>query len=658
MIKIDNVFISAFGKLKNFSFSLGDGFNSVCQDNGFGKTTIAIFIKAMFFGFGKTKTSRLGENERKRYTPWESNEKFGGYLCFSVCEKKYKVERNFGKTASGDTFALYDEHDMPCFDYDENIGKQLFDIDADSFERCIYLPQKEVTISANDTFLSKLNKLVDNTDDTNNFESAKQKLQDFERKLVSTSRSKNVSERMKVLDEIQKTQGLLFDIQQCNQVAQIKKQEIEKNNLVLDEKSKQLASLKKQQKDSDQKHALLGKAELLLRLEANCSQAKMKLDEMSAKNPDVSDKYIADLEYKIDEVEKQKQKIASLSSAGQKQDIAGTTKTSFVLFGFAAISALLAIILSSNILFAVLFGVVAVCAIAGAVVCMSKQKTKARAISDEQERIRQDVLKQTQLLQNMQNNLAHIFASHKIFEPNFYVCINQLKNNKNIYDDLAKSYHSAQAELFEKKKDPEYALAVSGVNIERADFSKEIKQMEDMVFLLAGKNAGLQKEIEILLEKAGNASELKNRLDRLEEELSCIDKKAKLVEMAINCLDVAKTNLSKSFVPKIREQFQRYISFITNGQYDNVSVDDRFELRLEEKNSYRDFDYFSKGIMDIGTFCLRLALIDTMYQDNLPFLILDDPFVNYDDGKKQMALRLVGERAKKCQIIYFSCHKA
>ena len=133
MIRIDEVFISSFGKLKDFSLALNGGFNGICEQNGYGKTTIAIFIKAMFFGLGKNRSSKIAENERKRYTPWESNEKFGGYIKFTVNEKQYKIESFFGKTQAGDTFALFDCHNVPNNDFSENVGFEIFDIDAESF---------------------------------------------------------------------------------------------------------------------------------------------------------------------------------------------------------------------------------------------------------------------------------------------------------------------------------------------------------------------------------------------------------------------------------------------------------------------------------------------------------------------------------------------
>ena len=283
MIRIDEVFISSFGKFKDFSLVLNSGFNGICEKNGYGKTTIAIFIKAMFFGLGKTRSSKIAENERKRYTPWESNEKFGGYIKFTFKNKQYKIERFFGKTQSGDTFALFDGHNVPNSDFSENVGFEIFEIDAESFERCLYIPQKDVVIDANDSLTSKLNKLVDNTDDYNNFDTASERLLDIQRQLVSTSRTRNVSRKIKILDEIDSTQEKLFSAQQSYLQAKEKQRQAELNKQELARAQNILQELKEKQRASDSKKALLSKAEVFLRVEANYNQAKARVDELVEK---------------------------------------------------------------------------------------------------------------------------------------------------------------------------------------------------------------------------------------------------------------------------------------------------------------------------------------------------------------------------------------
>ena len=53
---------------------------------------------------------------------------------------------------------------------------------------------------------------------------------------------------------------------------------------------------------------------------------------------------------------------------------------------------------------------------------------------------------------------------------------------------------------------------------------------------------------------------------------------------------------------------------------------------------------------------MRLALVDAMYGEEKPFLILDDPFVNLDQEKVTAGNELLNEVSKEYQVIYFTCH--
>jgi uncharacterized protein YhaN len=55
---------------------------------------------------------------------------------------------------------------------------------------------------------------------------------------------------------------------------------------------------------------------------------------------------------------------------------------------------------------------------------------------------------------------------------------------------------------------------------------------------------------------------------------------------------------------------------------------------------------------------MRLALIDCLYPDEKPFVVLDDPFVNYDDEKMDLCKKLIKEVSKKYQVVYFTCHES
>lgn len=48
----------------------------------------------------------------------------------------------------------------------------MFGVDSEAYERTAYLPQREVELTMSDSINAKLNNLIDNTDDINNYDSA------------------------------------------------------------------------------------------------------------------------------------------------------------------------------------------------------------------------------------------------------------------------------------------------------------------------------------------------------------------------------------------------------------------------------------------------------------------------------------------------------
>ena len=66
----------------------------------------------------------------------------------------------------------------------------------------------------------------------------------------------------------------------------------------------------------------------------------------------------------------------------------------------------------------------------------------------------------------------------------------------------------------------------------------------------------------------------------------------------------------------------------------------------------------SLGLKDVTDFCLRMGLIDAMYEKEKPFIILDDPFVNYDSVNLLGATDALNKIADEYQILYFTCHES
>ncbi|MDE7242645.1 MAG: AAA family ATPase, partial [Oscillospiraceae bacterium] len=176
-MRIISCYIENFGGLSHFSCDFNAGLTTIQQHNGFGKTTLAEYIRAMFYGFPRAGRT-LEKNKRKRFKPWQGG-KFGGNLVFEYEGTQYRIERTFGGSPATDTFAVYDlSTHKPCDKFSYDIGVDIFHLDADSFERSTYLPQlQDAPPMITDSIQAKLGELVDDTDDDNNFNHAVRALQ-------------------------------------------------------------------------------------------------------------------------------------------------------------------------------------------------------------------------------------------------------------------------------------------------------------------------------------------------------------------------------------------------------------------------------------------------------------------------------------------------
>ena len=171
-MKLISLYIENFGGLHQYELKFDEGLTVIREENGFGKSTLAEFIRAMFYGFPR-KGKTLDKSRRQKYTPWNGGS-FGGNLVFEAEGNCYRVERTFGATPKGDSFTLIDlSTNRKSTRYSEELGLELFQLDGDSFERSTYLPQlTEGQVLTTDSIRSKLSNLVEDTNDVGNFEKA------------------------------------------------------------------------------------------------------------------------------------------------------------------------------------------------------------------------------------------------------------------------------------------------------------------------------------------------------------------------------------------------------------------------------------------------------------------------------------------------------
>lgn len=211
-MKLLRLQIENFGRLRDYRLELTDGLNRICEPNGWGKSTLAVFLKAMLYGLPASTKRSLDENERKKYTPWQGGV-YGGSLEFETEKGRFRVERTFGAKEANDTFALYDlATNLESRAYDDPLGVALFGIDADGFERSTYLSERPFSgKNENGTIRSKLNNLLDDVNDIGNYDTAQAAI-DKQRKFY-----KMTGERGAIAETEAKRDALARDLETCRE---------------------------------------------------------------------------------------------------------------------------------------------------------------------------------------------------------------------------------------------------------------------------------------------------------------------------------------------------------------------------------------------------------------------------------------------------------
>lgn len=274
-MRLLNCHIEDFGKLHDFSMDFSAGCNTICQENGFGKSTLASFIRVMFYGFlGESKRNNL-ENERKRYQPWQGGI-YGGSLSFEVGERQYCLRRVFHDKVQNDEFELRDQKtNLISTDYTERIGEELFGVNQESFIRTVYIGQNDMVTSSTDDINAKIGNLTDDTNDLNRFEEADKKLTDYINALSPKRKTgaiyKLKEEASTLHTQIRALQGIEDSIKQQMDLMEQKRDEIA-------HLKEEQSAISKKQEEASKKKDIQAKKEIYEHL---CQELLMKEKEVT-----------------------------------------------------------------------------------------------------------------------------------------------------------------------------------------------------------------------------------------------------------------------------------------------------------------------------------------------------------------------------------------
>ena len=240
-MKLLKCHIVGFGNWKNQTIDFKDGLTSICEKNGFGKSSLASFIRAMFYGLERVTKAN---NERKRALPFDGSP-CGGSLDFEWEGNQYSIERSFiGKTPKDDTLICY-KNGIETKELGEIPGNVVFGLDLDSFNRTIFISPTDLEISSSETLNAKMSHFVEGSSDGCDFSSVKESLEELKKKYKPQKNAETKGllaiETSKINDlEMQETN--LSNMKAAMPAKYEKLQELDKNISINQEKTKKAVS--------------------------------------------------------------------------------------------------------------------------------------------------------------------------------------------------------------------------------------------------------------------------------------------------------------------------------------------------------------------------------------------------------------------------------
>ena len=79
-------------------------------------------------------------------------------------------------------------------------------------------------------------------------------------------------------------------------------------------------------------------------------------------------------------------------------------------------------------------------------------------------------------------------------------------------------------------------------------------------------------------------------------------------------------------------KFNQYSSMLGKIINEEINMDSDYNLSVIHNGKEKDYRHLSSGQLSLCALCYRLSIIDNIFKEDKPFIIMDDIFVNLDES--------------------------
>lgn len=640
-MKIQNIHVGAFGKLKDFDLAPTEGLNIYCRENEYGKTTLIHFIYYMFYGY----ESKL----LKQYLPW-SGEDLSGTLEFEAGGRRWRIERH--RPAKG-----MEKKHVYCLDTGEELvlsnkdqpGPRFLELDGETFLRSFCITQGDLLFDRTDGLDVALKNMAATGDENVSFPQAEEYLNKLHTQYKHRNRESGfLPEKSKELALGKEEQERLRAAVDSRLAERRQWEELER---ALFQKEEQIRTLTAQYKTAEGSDAL----KLLARLDALRNLPRAEKPRVGKEDLLALERAFARLEETRQAIRPAEDALALIRQEQQLHTAAGGGLLPVILLVLGAVAGIAGVAIPFWPCYLLAGGL----AIAALVIYLTKNSANAAAKKQGEGKILEAQ--------------AALDAAKSAYE-----------SADRAWEDLREKYRVFS---MQEVKDLQIAWGVyEGANTEeslalqeqailaghtRADLealaqgATETDQTAAQVHLALtraqGEREQLRQKMELLdhrdLQQLWDRLTLRTEANmELEHQIAEGKERLSVILQSLQWLKEANEEMNTHFAPQLCKSAGQVLSALTGGKYSGLLMDEKFSIKLEAPLGTHEAERFSAGTRDAVYFAFRLAVGEMLGKEPLP-MVLDDPFTNLDPTRHAAAMDLLKAAAKDRQILYFSCRE-
>ena len=586
--------IDGFGKFHDRTISFNDGINIIYGKNEAGKSTLHTFIRGMLFGIERGRGRAAKNDLYTKYEPWENSGTYEGWLRLEKDGTIYRIERRFRK---------------------ENKSLKIIN------------ETKGLEEEATPAFVSSL---LDGLTETmyNNTISIGQ--------LKSATEDGMVTELKNYIANMNTTGNISLNITKATAFLRNQKRSLEAG--LIPEASREFTSLLAEIRSVEAEIAGPEYENQLAAYQNMRTQVKGLIDNTQAQKKDLDEKLANGKKVLSDNGFTDRTSVDAVSSDAERlyseyNTLNGECNKKFrkVLSGLTAVLGIAGLGAAAALGYFNLTAYLPVCGAAAAAAVIFFIISLV---------IRQKDKEYHRMFDNTSSELGALLARHLGDSAVSEDAMNAFRARMGEFSKLCDMVAQSETEIRKFLED------LSNLQTKQAGCSEMIEKQQRTQW-------ELEKKLEHLSNCKNKAKALKRTLaenDRIHDEIVAID-------LAQETMADLSSSIRDSFGLYLNKEASQYITGITGGIYDSMSIDENLNVFLNTKTKLVPLENVSSGTMDQVYLALRLAAAKLLQGSGSGFpLIFDDSFTQYDDERLKTALEWLAS-AYGGQIIIFTCHR-